>query len=51
MLATFGISGASRARAWRGPVRNVRALGILAFLTLVSLGLVAVLRRCMNDKH
>jgi len=37
-------------RAWRGPVRMSRRC-ILAFLTLVSLGLVLCSAGCMNDKH
>jgi uncharacterized membrane protein len=45
MLATFGIfwSGEGTGMAWPGA--DVALLGMLAFLTLVSLGLVAVLRR------
>jgi len=45
MLATFGIFWSVEGTGMAWPGADVALLGILAFLTLVSLGLVAVLRR------
>jgi Ca2+/H+ antiporter, TMEM165/GDT1 family len=45
MLATFGIFWSVEGTGVSWPGADVALLGIFAFLTLVSLGLVAVLRR------
>ena len=50
MLATFGIFWSVEGTGMAWPGADVALLGILAFLTLVSLGLVAVLRQ-MSARH
>lgn len=50
MLATFGIFWSVEGTGIQWPGADVAILGILGFLTLVSLGLVAVLRR-MRDQQ
>jgi uncharacterized membrane protein len=50
MLATFGIFWSAEGAGIEWPGADVAILGILAFLMLVSLGLVAVLRR-MHERQ
>jgi uncharacterized membrane protein len=45
MLTTFGIFWSVEGAGIKWPGADIAILGILVFLTLVSLGLVAVLRR------
>jgi uncharacterized membrane protein len=48
MLATFGIFWSVEGVGTGWPGTDLAILGILGFLTLVSMGLVAVLRRVRN---
>jgi uncharacterized membrane protein len=50
MLATFGIFWSVEGTGVAWPGADVALLSIFVFLTLVSLGLVAVLRR-MSERH
>jgi uncharacterized membrane protein len=50
MLATFGTFWSAEGTGMVWPGADVALLGIFVFLTLVALGLVAVLRR-MSARH
>ena len=50
MLSAFGIFWAVEGTGATWPGTDLAILGILAFLTVISLGLVALLRR-MREQH